>query len=208
MNEQPIQLQVPIPESAPTMTKVKADKILSSINMDKILVDMKPKIDEAREQALANERAEREPLPSVVEAALDINPNIIQTSVGGVEIRKMVMSDITIFKLTGSPFYKLMMGDIKVDDNTDPMKVLFSDEEVVNAMVYQFTHPVRDVYKAARADLKAYQEKVTEEVGFVYSTTDVLELAGGIFKMIGMVNNAKVELQSPPDSTDKKKLTT
>ena len=59
----------PSPE-VPRISKQEQDKFIASLNIDKIIEDGKPKVEEAILQSLANERAAREPLPVPVEEAI------------------------------------------------------------------------------------------------------------------------------------------
>jgi len=192
----------------PQMTTVEADKILKSINVSQIISDKENDIKEAQIQNLSNERASREPIPNIIEDAFNSDEMIIETSVGEVKIRKMVIADMTIFKLTDSPFYKLMMGDVTEDGNNsnEVFKKLFPDEEYLSSLVYQFTNPVKDVYKLIKKSKSEYYDTVTEYVGFVYEPADILLIVNGIIKHIGMVNQAHVEFDTSISSEDKKKL--
>ena len=77
----------------------------------------------------ANERAIREPLPSNTvkafvpdEIIVSISPSVNADGVittRSVKIRKSTALDIYIFKLTGSPIYKLIMGDVEETKSGD-----------------------------------------------------------------------------------------
>ena len=56
--------------------------------------------------------------------------------------------DITIFKLIESPFYKMIMGDVKSESGDEVIKELFADEETIYLFVYQFINPAKEIYRA------------------------------------------------------------
>jgi hypothetical protein len=185
-----------------------AEAFIKDLNPQKIISDKANEILEIQKMSIANERASREPIPGVTAEAFNSDETVIvNTSVGDVKIRKMVIADMTIFKLTDSPFYKLMMGDINVDESDDMLKKLFPDEEYLNSLVYQFTTPVKDVYKLVKKSKEEYYETVTEHVGFIYQPTDILNIVDAIIKHIGMVNSSHVEFKSASGNNqdDKKK---
>lgn len=203
--------QEPTPEflrgSRPTMSKDEAAKILKDLNPDKIIKDNEEKMTDAILQSMSNDRASREPLPGAVNDAFDITDDItIQTSEGDVTIRKMKTIDITIFKLTDSPFYKLIMGDLKEKGDVDKdFKAMFPDEELIYLLIYQFTHPAKEIYRMVKKNKELYKETATEEVGTKFSPADTLVLIESIMKHIGLVHNAKVdfqEIQSEQDVND------
>ena len=192
----------------PIMTKAQADKIIAEANPQKLYKDKEAEILETKFQNLANDRATREPLPGPTSEAFTEDEIVVNTPSGGtVSIRKMKAIDITIFKLIDSPFYKLIMNDIQPDPkDTNPMKALFPDEELLYQVVYQFTHPAKDVYKLIKQGKNKFDEVVIEDIGVTYSPADLLVVVEAVLGHIGMVNSAKVALEAPPTEDDKKKL--
>lgn len=198
----------PTPEflkgARPTMNKDEAAKILKDLNPDKIIKDNEEKMTDAIMQSMSNDRASKEPLPGAVNDAFDINDEItVQTSEGDVTIRKMKTIDITIFKLTDSPFYKLIMGDLKENGDVDKdFKATFPDEELMYLLIYQFINPAKDIYRSVKRNKELFKETATEEIGTKFSPADILVLIEAIMKHIGLVNNAKVDFQEAPSEQD------
>ena len=196
--------------SQPKINQAEADKIIAAINPEKIIAEHKTDLAEAQMANLANERAMREPLPSDIAEALDMTPIQVKTSVGDVEIRPMKAIDITIFKITDSPLYKIIMGDIGDTPDASAFKTMFPDEEVLYGVIYQFTHPAKDVYKLVKKDKLAYKEIVIEEIGTAYTPKDMVDLVGAILAHIGMTNNVKADFEAPASENEgeKKRLST
>ena len=165
----------------------------------------KPKIEEAVMHSLSNERASREPLPSVAETLFDNNPLTVKTSIGEVVIRPMVAYDINIFKLINSPFYRIMLGD-KTNEN-DPNQ-LFADDEESYELIYQFTHSPKETYKLFKNGKEVYKDKVIEEVACVYNPSDAALLVEQIMQHIFHVQLAKVNFDAPSQDNDGKTETT
>lgn len=202
MNEQQI-----VPNA--TMSVEEANKIKASINVEQLYKDNAERIVEEQLRNLSNTRAEREPLPGVTAEALDSDNLTVKTSIGIVEVRRMVAVDITIFKLSDSPFYSLIMGDIKDTDEQSSDKIfktLFPDEELLYSVVYQFTHPAKFIYNLVKKDKDQYKDKVIEEmIDKEYSPADLTLLVETILKHVGMVNAAKVDFEETKPDDDKKK---
>lgn len=193
--------ETPLPSSAlirPQITKEDHDKILKDLNPDKIIKDSEGKLTDAILESMSNDRASREPLPGAVNDAFDIDGNLmVKTSMGEVTIRKMKTIDITIFKLTDSPFYKLIMGDLKETKNADDdFKTMFPDEELIYLLIYQFTNPAKEIYKMVKRDKEAYKENATLDIGDKFTPADTLLLVEAIMQHIGLVHSAKVEFQA------------
>lgn len=187
------------------MTKEQHDSYLSSMNIAKIIEDNKEKLVNAQMESLANERASLEPLPDIVNEVFDLDGNmLVKTSVGEIKIRKMVALDLTIFKLTDSPFYKLLMGDIEADKETGNLS-LFPDEEMIYNLIYQFTNEVKAVYRLIKKDKVAYHEQVVEEVGTLYSPMDLPLITNSIVEYLKQVMEARVGFSEQEDSEDKDK---
>jgi len=181
------------------------NKILASIDFNKIIDQNIVKIEKAQIESIASDRANKEPIPeSTMETFVD-NDLIVATSIGNVKIRKLKALDITIFKLTDSPFYKLYMGDV-TEDGTEKevFSKIFPDEEVLFQVVYQFTNDIKEVYKLAKQGKEKYYATAIESVGFIYEPADVLLLVNSILNHIGLVNKARVSFEEPVD--DKKKV--
>ena len=73
------------------------------------------------------------------------------------------------------------------------MKALFPDEELLYQVVYQFTHPAKDVYKLIKQGKNKFDEVVIEDIGVTYSPADLLVVVEAVLGHIGMVNSAKCE---------------
>jgi len=178
----------------PTMTKEQNDALLAQINVAKVYEEMKPKTDAAIIESMANERAAREPLPGVTEFAFTNEPLTVKTSIGKVTIRPMVSYDINIFKLINSPFYQIIMGD--KEESKDG---LFADAEESYELIYQFTTPVKEVYKAYKKGKDTFRDIVMEEVAFKYNPADASLLVNEIMKHIFHVNLTRVQFDAPAE---------
>jgi len=188
---------------APKITVQQANAILKELNPEKVLQESRPKIEDALLESAANERAAKEPLPSIVEEAFSNEPLVVKTSLGDVTIRPMVAYDINIFKAINSPFYQIMMGDKTNVTSTDQ---LFENEEESYEVVYQFTHPPKEVYQLFKQGKNAFKDKVMEEVAFRYTLMDSVTLLSKIMEHIFHVNLARVQFDNPePETTDTKK---
>jgi len=73
---------------------------------------------------------------------------------------------------------------------------LFADDEQSYELIYQFTHPVEEVYKLYKTGVDNYHDVVTQSVGFVYSPKDVADLLSSILKVIFHVDLKKVSFDS------------
>lgn len=199
-------------ESIPKMTHQEHAKLIQDLNPDKFLANNKEKSVDALLEGMANDRAEREPMPDIANDAFDINKDLeVVTSNGKVKLRKMVISDITIFKLTESPFYQLMMGDLIVDGDSAFSKIISSEESMCE-LIYQFSHNVKDVLVRVKKDKGAYHDYAVEEIGFIYNLDDLIVLVTAIMNNIAKSNNARIkfDVKEPEDHTGdeaKKKLT-
>lgn len=198
---------IPNPD-APRMKTADAIKILEQLNPDNILIQNKEKSEEAIMASMASERAMREPIPSIVNYAFDEELIEVMTSIGIVKVRKMKAIDTKIFKLMDSPIYQLIMGDIKEEN----IQSLCPNEDIIFALIYQFTHDAREVYNEVKKNKEAFYEKVIEYVGFTYEVNDLALLVNAILQHMGITNNAKINAfaSQSEDSTDiigdKKKL--
>ena len=105
--------QIAIDKPAPRITTEEYNQLVNAVPVNKIVEDMRPKLEEHILTNMSNERAMREPLPDVTVHAFNKDKIIVKTSAGEVEIRKQKALDISIFKYTNSPFYQLFMGDVK-----------------------------------------------------------------------------------------------
>ena len=191
----------------PQMNKLEADKIISQLNPDKVLEDSKPKSEAAIMESMSNERANREPLPGAYVNAFNKEPLVVQTSIGPVTIRSMVLYDINVFRTINSPFYRIIMGDNALtSDNKDS---LFTTEEEAIELIYQFTHPVKEVYYLFKQGREKFKDKIMEEVAFKYNPIDAALLVEKIMLHVFDVQMAKINFESPPESDnggiDKKK---
>jgi hypothetical protein len=191
----------------PQITELQQQAIINQINPDKVIADNQQKIQDVKLEGMANDRAEKEPIPSIVSEAFTDDEITVNTSVGKVKIRKLKALDITIFKLTDSPFYKLMMGDLETKSTTsdaEMFKLIFPSEELLYQIVYQFTHPIKEVYKRLKNDKAAYYEHVLEEVGMTYEPADLIILVNEVMNHVGIVNKGRIDVVAP-DGDDKKK---
>ena len=190
-----------------TITQEQHDNLLKQINPEKILAESKDKLENAVMEDMANTRAANEPIPSIINEAFIDNDIIVKTSIGNVKIRKLKAIDITIFKMTDSPIYRLLMDDIKEGEGKDTFKTIFPEEEVLFSLIYQFTHDVKDIYKLIKKDKEAYHDKAIEEVAFIYEPSDVLLLVNAILAHVGLVNKGRAQFtQTVPTVEDKKKV--
>lgn len=175
-------------------------KLNNRLPIAKIWEEGKEKREDVCHQSMANERATKEPIPDVVNEAFTGLYQEVDTSVGKVSLRKPTYADIKIFKLTNSPIYNIIMGDIPETD-----KVPIDQDAMVN-LVYQFTHDAKEVYNDVLKDKEVWYERAFEEIGFIYQINDVLKLVECIMHNIGVSALAKKSFESAPDD-DKKKLT-
>ena len=190
--------------SAPKMTVEDANKILTSLDPQKILDANKDKIEEAVMESAANERASREPLPGPAGDIFETEPLVVKTSQGDVTIRPMVAYDINCFSKINSPFYRILMGDTKTMKDTNN---LFTTEEESYELVYQFTHPCKEIYKLLKQGLDVFKDKVMEEIAFKYNPVDAAKLVEAIMSHIFRVNMARVNFDVPEQSGEAEKKT-
>lgn len=167
--------------------------------------EMLEKVKEETLKRMANERAQREPLPAATQYALNGDDEIelemlnIETKVTEiVKVRKMRAIDITIFKLIKSPLYSLLMGDVNDVELSNKLKL---DEESMYDLVYQFITPPREVYKLAKKDMDAYHNAAIE-LGMKYSVNDVVKVIEAVINYIGLVNSAKAQFDTAPETDD------
>lgn len=193
---------------APTMNKAEADKILTNMNVNKIIAEAKPRMDNAVMESMANDRAVREPLPGPAEEIFNTEPLAVKLSNNEeVIIRPMVAFDISIFKKINSPFYRILM-----DDKTEGKQSLFADEEESYELVYQFTHSPKEAYQLFKKSVEVYKDKVMEEVAFKYNPADAALLVSKIMEHIFHVYLSKINYKSDESADnsaggmDKKKL--
>jgi hypothetical protein len=179
--------------------------------VEQILKDAQPKMEAAVMESAANDRAAREPLPGAYANAFNKEPLVVQTSLGPVTIRSMVLYDINVFKLIDSPFYRIMTGTNEL--NADNKTSLFTTEEESYELIFQFTHPIKEVYQLFKKGKEVYRDTVMEKVAFVYNVTDAAMLVEKIMSHVFDVQMAKVNFESSPetdsssDSGEKKRLT-
>lgn len=191
----------------PHISKVEHDRIIAAMNPDKIIAENKPKTEEAIMESLSNERASREPLPGPAEFIFNNDPLTVKTSIGEVVIRPMKAYDINIFKLINSPFYRVIMNDIENGQSS-----MFTTEEESYELIYQFTHPCKDVYQLFKRGPEVFRDVVIEEVAFVYNPQDAALLVEKIMSHIFQVNMARTNFDvaaqetSGGETLDKKKL--
>src|ERR1035437_544477 len=180
---------------SPKMNVDEADTILKALDRKKIIAGSKDKMDSAIMESMSNERASREPLPGAYVNAFNKEPLVVKTSIGEVTIRNMVLYDINVFRLIDSPFYKIIMGD-----SVDNKNALFSTEEEAIELIYQFTHPVKEVYQLFKQGKEVFKDKVMEEVAFKYNPIDAAILVEKIMLHVFDVQMAKVGFEAPPET--------
>ena len=178
----------------PKMTVDEHNNIIAQLNPDKILADNKNKQIEAVMESMSNDRAAREPLPGPTNNAFINEPLFVETTIGNVTIRPMVAFDINIFKLINSPFYKLLMGDISAANDQMPF---FTSEEESYELIYQFTHPIKEVYQLFKKGSEQFRDRVFEEVAFIYSPKEAANLVEKIMLHVFNVNMARVGFDAP-----------
>lgn len=188
----------------PTIDANQANQIIKDLNPDLIVKQMfdSGKIKDNYINDEVNKRAAKEPLPgSYGEMYFNTEPLEVKTSVGMVTIRPMVAYDINIFKAVNSPFYQVIMGDQVPDSNGN----LFATDEEYFEMVYQFTHPIKEIYNLLKKGKEAFKDKVLEDVAFKYSPVDCAVLTIAIMKHIMVTQSAKAEFVAPESPDDDKK---
>src|ERR1017187_1705904 len=94
---------------SPKIDSDKAAEIIKSLDASKVISESQDKIKNAQMESMSNDRASREPLPSVASDIFNVEPLTVKTSLGDVTIRPMVSFDINIFKTINSPFYEIIM---------------------------------------------------------------------------------------------------
>lgn len=182
------------------MSVAQHDAIIKSIDVDKLVRDNAEKIQDAKMTSMANERAEREPIPTVVDDLFNPEPLVVKTSQGDITIRPMVAYDLNFFKRTNSPFYQAIMGDISGSAS------LFPDDEQSYELVYQFTHTPKEVYALHKQGVEKYRDVINETIGFVYTPKDVQLLLESVMRHIFGVDMKKIQFDAGAEETDKKKL--
>ena len=188
-----------------------------NIPVEQILREAQPKLEYSLMSDAANERAIREPLPSNTvkafvpdEIIVSISPSVNIDGIvtpRSVKIRKSTALDIYIFKLTGSPIYKLIMGDVEETKSGDiGFNQLFAEESLLFDIIYQFTHKVEDVYSNVSTNLEEYKRLVILNAG-KYSIEDTILLVSEIMNHIKLTNDSRVAFSSGGNTndTDKKK---
>ena len=189
--------------NAPKMTVSDANKILTALDPQKILEANKTKSEEAIMESMSNERASREPLPGVAEEIFNTEPLTVKTSKGDVVIRPMVAYDINVFKKIESPFYRILMNDVKEMKESNS---LFTTEEEAYALVFQFITPVKELYQSLKKGNDAFKDMAMEKIAFEYNPIDIAKLVEAIMSHVFRVNMARVNFDVPEQGEDKKKV--
>jgi hypothetical protein len=150
-----------------------------------------------------NSVAERQLLPNKIESVLEGND--LKVTVGDriIFVRKMVAADWAVMKMTDNPIYLTMVG--KMSEEEMDLKLRVPGEEMFD-FVYQFTHPIKDVYKLAK-NVDEYHSRATEEIGFVYSVNELTAIAATIMDFFKQVNQSRSEFEASDAPVEDKKHT-
>jgi len=191
--------------SAPQrLTKEQYDKIMTQapIQVEQML-ENNPKLKEEFAKQVAYDRAEREPLPDIIETAFNSTTLEVKLKNETVTLRKLVAGDWMIFKKTSSPIYQTLMGSIK---DIDCLMALAVPDEKQFELIYQFTRPCIDCCKLVSKDAALFTSTAVEEIGCKYDLDDAELLVGAILKHIGITLQAKSQVaDNTPEDEDKKK---
>lgn len=172
------------------ITKEQHEAMLAALPKDLIAksnVELKDKM----VTAMSSDRAAREPLPDKTVNALFIESDKVTLTNGKtLSIRPLVASDILIFKLTNSPFYKLTMGDL---NNAEEAKSHFVEEQTMFNLIFQFTNEVKHVRKLAQA---GKLEEASCEFADTIPPTDMLKLMTAIWRQVGAANDNRSSFEA------------
>lgn len=207
----PVPVQEAPVEHVKRLTKEEYDAIKNAPPVEPN-AELKAKLYDAYIQKLAGERAEREPLPDTVADALLVPlPDSIEVTnqdTGAketIKVRNMRTVDITIFKLTKSPLYNLMVDD----QPTDAINSLKIGEESMFDLVYQFTNDARSAYKLIQSGYEKYHDQ-SMELAIKYTAEDMGKVLEYVLASIGQGNSTRSQFAAPKSNSseatpDKKK---
>jgi hypothetical protein len=105
------------------------------------------------------------------------------------------MIDNVIFKLTNSPIYKAILGDIKEEELN---KAIIDGDNMLD-IIYQFTHNAKEVKKLASLGYDKYHA-AAEEKGYEYNQADGQLLISTILGLNQDANNARTSVEAPPSN--------
>src|SRR5579872_521146 len=197
--------------SNPAIEQQKQDIQALIKNAGVIVEQNKDKIETSLMESAANERAQREPIPSTINYAFVEDGTTVKLESGKeVKIRSMKALDVNIFKIWDSPFHKLMMGD----ETEKSIKSLAINEEIMEIFIYQFTHDVKEIYKAAKKNKDEFMQNAIIDTGVNYNQAEMGDLMMAILEHITLVNQARMNFVTPDSAPedpslseeDKKKL--
>jgi len=197
--------------SNPAIEQQKQDIQALIKNAGVIVEQNKDKIETSLMESAANERAQREPIPSTINYAFVEDGTTVKLKSGKeVKIRSMKALDVNIFKIWDSPFHKLMMGD----ETEKSIKSLAINEEIMEIFIYQFTHDVKEIYKAAKKNKDEFMQNAIIDTGVNYNQAEMGDLMMAILEHITLVNQARMNFVTPDSAPedpslseeDKKKL--
>lgn len=173
---------------------------------------------------VANERASREPFPDNTAEAFDpITPEVEVTNldlvgkkdkagnpinpIEKIIVRPIVPADLRTFKLTNSPLYQLLVGDIQKEE--DAITKFSIEENSLYDLVWQFTHTSREASALAKQGPEAFHD-MSFDLAHKYSADDLLKITQVVIGYIGKANGAKTQFSTPQtqeeiDAGDKKK---
>jgi hypothetical protein len=179
------------------ITEQQQAELLKAINPEKVIKESQAKLQDAILEDLSNQRAAREPLPQNTSNFFSSkDPLVVKISTGEeITIRSAVIADIDIFKITKSPFYEKMM------DNSE--SAFFTDEEEKYALVYQFTTPVKEVYKSLKKGKEAFTDIVMDATGFKYLPFDFELILSKTMEHLFGVLMTKLNFEAPPEPESK-----
>jgi hypothetical protein len=197
--------QLPANVSAQALTKEQYAELMARppISAEEMM-DKVPRLKEEMARQAAYNRAEKEPLPDLIEMAFDRNTLEVKLSKETVVLRKLVAFDWMIFKKTKCPLYEALMGNIP---EQEALLQLSMPDEKQFELIYQFIRPAQETYKLVVGDVTRFTESAVEEIGCKYSLDDAELLIGSILRHIGITLESKssvAENTSVADA-DKKK---
>lgn len=129
--------------------------------MDTRLLDSALKIEAAK-------RANGDPLPGPLEAALDPESIVV----GEIKVRPVVPGDWIILKKLDSPLYRLQIEEKKDD-------VTISEEESVE-IIYQFTRPPKEVRQVLTQGRQYFRETALDTISDKFSISQMLEVSRAV----------------------------
>lgn len=194
-----------ITNTPPPLTKEQYDRIKNSPPVP-IPTETMAKLQAVGIANIANERASREPFPDSTSEVFDpVNPeievfNIDKNTNEIIKVRGIVPADLRTFKLTNSPLYKLIVGELQREE--DAISQFTVDQDTLYDLCYQFMIPSREAAKLAKRGAEAFHE-VSFELAHKYSSEDLMKICLTVMNFIGKVNNAKAQFSAAPEINEK-----